>query len=190
MENSTSDSVLSINYLWIGNVLGIVIAIEGLTLYTAQFEFLCAQTPYTLKGLIIGLSFASALGLSPALADATLTTWAHTWSQPLSYPTCAFWFYLFTIVVTVVGVVMFCIVAKWYKRRKETNFYTSKNLWRTITINTFTESLQKFHAIADHGFMCDYNTKFLSFFLLLCFLVCNLRSHFFLLFSNCISNGK
>ena len=118
VENSTSDSVLSINYLWIGNVLGIVIAIEGLTLYTAQFEFLCAQTPYTLKGLIIGLSFASALGLSPALADATLTTWAHTWSQPLSYPTCAFWFYLFTIVVTVVGVVMFCIVAKWYKRRE------------------------------------------------------------------------
>ena len=118
MENSTSGSVLSSNYLWIGIPLGIVIGIEVVTLYATLFEFLCAQTPYTMKGLIIGLSFASALGLSPALANATLTTWVHTWSQPVTYPTCAFWFYLFIIVVTVVGLVMFGIVAKWYKKRE------------------------------------------------------------------------
>ena len=115
--NSTSSSVLSINYLWIGIPLGIVIEIEVVTLLAALFEFLCAQTPYNTKGLIIGLSFASALGLSYALANATVT-WAHAWSQPVTYPTCAFWFYLFIIVVTVVGLVMFCIVAKWYKKRE------------------------------------------------------------------------
>ena len=47
-----------------------------------------------MKGLIVGLSLASA-GLSPALSGATLTTWTHTWSPPVTYPTCAFWFYLF-----------------------------------------------------------------------------------------------
>ena len=118
MENSISASVLSINYLWIGIVLGIVIGIELATLYTALFEFLCAQTPYTMKGLIIGLSFASAQGLLSAFSGATLTTWAHAWSQPVSYPTCAFWFYLFIILVTVVGLGLFCIVAKWYKKRE------------------------------------------------------------------------
>ena len=70
-----------------------------------------------MKGLIVGLSLASA-GLSHALAGATLTTWTHAWSQPVTYPTCAFWFYLFIIVVTVVGLVMFGIVAKWYKKRE------------------------------------------------------------------------
>ena len=117
-ESSTSSSVVDIDYLWVGIVLGIVIGIEVVTLYATLFEFLCAQTPYNLKGLIIGLSFASALGLSNALANATLTMWAHAWSQPVTYPTCAFWFYLFIIVVTVVGLVMFGIVAKWYKKRE------------------------------------------------------------------------
>ena len=35
-----------------------------------------------------------------------------------TFPTCAFWFYLFIIVVTVVNLVMFGIVAKWYKKRE------------------------------------------------------------------------
>ena len=105
VENSTSGSVLGINYLWIGSVLDIFIGIEVITLCVTQFEFLCAQTPYTLKGLIIGLLFASSLGLPQVLAGATLTTWAHAWSPPITYPTCAFWFYLFIIVVTVVNLV-------------------------------------------------------------------------------------
>ena len=116
--NRTSSSVVDVNFLWVSIPLSVVIGIEALSLYAALFEFLCAQAPNTMKGPIIGLSFASSLGLSPALANATLTTWAHAWSQPVTYPTCAFWFYLFIIVVTVVGLVMFGIVAKWYKKRE------------------------------------------------------------------------
>ena len=70
------------------------------------------------RTVIIGLTFASSLGLPQVLANTTLTTWAHAWSQPVTYPTCAFWFYRFIIVVTVVGLVMFGIVAKWYKKRE------------------------------------------------------------------------
>ena len=117
VENRTSTSLQSIDYLWIGIALGVVIGIELVTLNATLFEFLCAQTPHTMKGLIVGLSLASA-GLSHALSGATLTTWTHAWSPPVTYPTCAFWFYLFIIVVTVVGLVMFGIVAKWYKRRE------------------------------------------------------------------------
>ena len=115
--NSTSTSVVDINYLWVGIPLYIVVGIELATLFAALFEFICSQTPYNMKGLIIGPPF-SALGLAYALTGATLTTWTHAWSQPVTYPTCAFWFYLFIIVVTVVGLVMFGIVAKWYKKRE------------------------------------------------------------------------
>ena len=117
VENGTSKVVVDINFLWIGIPLSVVIAIEVMTLYIALFEFLCAQAPYTMKGLIIGLSF-SAGALSTALTGATVTTWVHAWSQPVSYPTCAFWFYLFIILVTVVGLGLFCIVTKWYKKRE------------------------------------------------------------------------
>ena len=117
VENGTSKMVVDINFLWIGIPLSVVIAIEVMTLLVALFEFLSAQAPYTMKGLIIGLSF-SAVALSTVLTGATGTTWAHAWSQPVSYPTCAFWFYLFIIVVTVVGLGLFCIVTKWYKKRE------------------------------------------------------------------------
>ena len=119
VENRTASSVVDTNnVLWVGIVLGIVIGIELASLFAALFEFLCAQTPHTMKGLIIGLSFASAQGLLSALTGATLTTWTHAWSPPVTYPTCAFWFYLSIIVVTVVGLVMFGIVATWYKKRE------------------------------------------------------------------------
>ena len=118
VENRTSSSVVDVNFLWVGILLGIAIGIEVVTIYAALFEFLCAQTPHSMKGLIIGLSFASGVGLSQVLTGATLTIWTHAWSQPVTYPTCAFWFYLLIIVVTVVGLVMFGIVAKWYKKRE------------------------------------------------------------------------
>ena len=111
---------------WIGSVLGIFIGIEVITLCVTQFEFLCAQTLHTMIGLIVGLSLASAVGLRSALAGATLTVWTHAWSQPVTYPTCAFWFYLFIIVVTVVGLVIFRIVAKWYKKRERNELLHGK----------------------------------------------------------------
>ena len=126
--NRTASSVVDINFLWIGIPLSVVIGIEALSLHAALFEFLCAQAPNTMKGPIIGLSFASSLGLSPALANATLTTWVHAWSQPVTYSTCAFWFYLFIIVVTVVGLVMFGIVAKWYKKRERDELFDEQKL--------------------------------------------------------------
>ena len=117
VENNTPKMVVDINFLWIGIPLSVVIGIEAVSLYVALFEFLCAQAPYTMKGLIIGLSF-SAVALSTALTSATVTTWVHAWSQPVTYPTCAFWFYLFIIVVTVVGLGLFGTVTKWYKKRE------------------------------------------------------------------------
>ena len=126
--NRTASSVVDINFLWVGIPLSIVSGIELVFFYAALLEFLCAQAPHTMKGLIIGLSFASVLGLSPALTGVTLTAWTHAWSQPVTYPTCAFWFYLFIIVVTVVGLVMFGIVAKWYKKRERDELFDEQKL--------------------------------------------------------------
>ena len=113
----TSNSSVDINYFWVGVPLSIVIGIELPAIVVSLYEFICAQTPYNMKGLIIGLLY-SVNSLVQALTGATLLTWVHAWLQPPTYPTCAFWFYLFVILVTVVCLVIFCIVAKWYKKRE------------------------------------------------------------------------
>jgi len=86
--------------------------IELFPLYVSLFEFVCmhADTGH----LFSALAFAEALTCS-----ILITMWVHAWLQPRAptYPTCAFWFCLFVILVTVVSLVMFCIVAKWYKKR-------------------------------------------------------------------------
>ena len=118
--NNTSNLTVDFNYFWVSIPLSIIIGIELFALYVSLFEFVCAQTqepPYNMKGLIIGLSF-SAIGLAQALNSVTLIPWVYAWLQPPTYPTCAFWFYLLVILVTVVSLVMFCIVAKWYKKRE------------------------------------------------------------------------
>ena len=117
VADTTSNFTADINYFWVGIPLSIVIGAGLLILFVSLFEFICAQAPYDMKGLIVGLGFC-ALALSDALTGATLLTWVHAWLRPPTYPTCAFWFYLFVILVTVVGLVIFCIVAKWYKKRE------------------------------------------------------------------------
>ena len=117
VANTTSSSTVDINYFWVGIPLSIIIGIELLTLFVSLFEFICAQTPYDMKGLIVGLGFC-AVALSETLVGVSLIPWVLAWPQPQTYPTCAFWFYLFVILVTVVSLVIFCIVAKWYKKRE------------------------------------------------------------------------
>jgi len=119
VPNNTYNSAvdINVNYFWVGIPLSIIIGIELLIVFASLFEFICAQTPYDMKGLIIGLGYCGIV-LSEALTGVTLITWVHAWLQRPTYPTCAFWFYLFVILVTVVSLVMFCIVAKWYKKRE------------------------------------------------------------------------
>jgi len=115
--NNTSNLAVDFNYFWVSIPLSVIVGIELLILYVSLFEFVYAQAPYNMKGLIIGFSL-SAIALAQALMSVTLITWVHGWLWPPTYPTCAFWFYLFVILVTVVSLVMFCIVAKWYKKRE------------------------------------------------------------------------
>lgn len=109
-----------INYLWI-NIPSSVLEIALYLIYNASLlEFILAQTPYSMKGLLIGTSY-SVTTFFQLLAVVTVGIWVGIWqytTPPTQQPTCDLWFYLFAIVVTVVGLVLFCIVARWYKKRE------------------------------------------------------------------------
>ena len=87
------------------------------------FEFICAQSPYNMRGLLIGVffSFQSLFSLASLLLQFVFSS-----KKIYGYPflgrtgqTCAFWYFLIAIGVSVLGLAFYAVVACKYKRRKE-----------------------------------------------------------------------
>ena len=92
-------------------------ALSHMLIYTAVFEFICSQSPHSMKGLLIGLLYAIK-GLYQLLA--TLLVVPITGLEPhVTFPiSCGFYYYLFNILVGVVAVAAYVWVAKGYKYRQ------------------------------------------------------------------------
>ncbi len=90
----------------------------GILAVTAILEFVCAQAPYTLKGLLVGVLYAVVLS-NIALSVGIYLVWRTAYQEwgPDS-PSCGVWFYLFTTILATLGCVLWCAVAKWYKNRE------------------------------------------------------------------------
>ena len=88
----------------------------------STFEFISAQSPYTMKGVLVGLLFAvrgffqliEALLLFP-FSEKTL--W-NRFSKETPEISCEFRYYLVTSIIALVGLVLFMIAARKYKYRK------------------------------------------------------------------------
>ena len=83
-------------------------------IYPALYVFICAQSPHSMKGLLIGLSFAI-IGLFQLLASLLLLPFMFS---RLSLPSCGMEYYMVTIVVGVVGLSVYVYVARKYKLRE------------------------------------------------------------------------
>ena len=89
---------------------------------TTAFEFISAQSPLSMKGLLVGVYFAikgvfqvlSAVAVVPFALD---RIWIDMVKQP-PLTNCAFGYYLFTIATATVGLVLFSLVARKYRYRQ------------------------------------------------------------------------
>ena len=115
MNNGTA--VLEINYLWVDVWSDIMFGLQLAIFSTAAFEFVCAQSPYSMKGLLSGLGWIIFI-LSNAVALLLILAWSKGWKEPYSTPSCGTLYYLFSTVVSIVGLVAYIVVARWYKRRE------------------------------------------------------------------------
>ena len=89
-------------------------ALSGMLIYTGVFEFICSQSPHSMKGLIIGVFYAIR-GLYQVLAALlVLPYYLRGTIKPLS---CEFYFYLMNIVIGLVAVLVYVWVAKRYRYR-------------------------------------------------------------------------
>ena len=99
------------------------LGVGPLILMTATLEFISAQSPQSMKGLLIGLFFAIR-GLFQFLNSIITVPFSlkHPWAsgEMLEHPpvtNCGFVYLLFTCVAGLIGLILFLIVAKKYKYR-------------------------------------------------------------------------
>ena len=104
----------------------------GPLLVTTTIEFIAAQCPHSMKGLLVGVFFAlqgffKLLGYIITIPFSTKDSWIN---KPVpSSISCGFIYFLTTCVVGLIGFILFLVVAKVYKyrRRDDNNFNQSKS---------------------------------------------------------------
>ena len=107
-----------VSYLWLYipstlNALAMMLVLIG------TFEFICAQSPYAMKGLMFGVFYCSnglflLLGLLIRWVFQAVYMNQHT----ARFPPCSFWYYILNIAIAVGGLALFVGVARCYHHRK------------------------------------------------------------------------
>ena len=113
-----------LNFL-IGIPFTFALGFTSVVLNKSSLEFLCAQAPYNMTGLLIGFFFAL------QTVFITLgTVWYETWKKfaILHTSTCGILFYLCTLVLAVVSSALLGLVIRWYKARERDEITRSQDL--------------------------------------------------------------
>ena len=91
----------------------------SLVFYVAVFEFICAQSPYSMKGILVGIFFAI-IGVFQLLGALVIMLPFLGWRLSTSFPSCGFVFYLMNLVVALIGLVTFtCMAGKYQYRQRD-----------------------------------------------------------------------
>ena len=92
----------------------IVAGFSHLLIYTGVFEFICSQSPHSMKGLLIGVFYAIR-GLYQVLGALLMLPYNYLGAH--MNPSCGFYFYLMNLVIGLVAVLVYVWVAKRYRYR-------------------------------------------------------------------------
>ena len=131
-----------LNLHWAAYVPSNLLIGIGPTLLTVTiFEFISAQSPHAMKGLLLGTYFAIS-GMYQFIASVVLVPFAsHNFWTTKHHPSragCLFGYFLFLCLVAIIGMILFLVAARCYKyREREDRPY-------------------------DHRFVIDFYARYLS----------------------------
>ena len=119
---SNSTAFQDTTYLIVQHTL---LALSNMLIYIGVFEFICSQSPTSMKGLLIGLVYAikglfqliAALLTIPFIIAPKWTNWISFQYYEATNPSCGFYFYLMGLVVGVPSLLVYVWVARKYKNR-------------------------------------------------------------------------
>ena len=101
-------------------------------------QFVCAQVPYSMKGMVAGMAYGLA-ALFVALSQAISLPFK---SKSIAWSTgalsCSFWYLLTILVYMFIVLFGFAVVAKWYKRRKREDVLPSEHIFAEEYYSKYT----------------------------------------------------
>ena len=104
-------------------------SLSAITSAIGAFEFICSQTPYSMRGLLLGALYGIAV-LYSLMGFGIL--------QPFTKPSrawgvgiisCEFWYMLLMLLILILDTVMLRLVLKWYKNRKREDILPNEHIF-------------------------------------------------------------
>ena len=92
-------------------------ALSSMLVYIALYEFICSQSPHSMKGLLIGLSFAIR-GVSETIAITLVLPFYFNSGLKTTFPSCWMVYHLVNISLGVLAFLVFTCAARKYKYRE------------------------------------------------------------------------
>ena len=118
-----SDTLLASNiaayvsqyYDYIEAFLITITTLSEYVLHVAQFEFICSQSPHTMKGLLIGLSLAIK-GLCSFLRSSFPVVFYFSW-RTVTFPSCCMAYFLINAILGSMVLILYVYVTRGYQYR-------------------------------------------------------------------------
>ena len=126
---NTTDSPIANDYR-LYSIPEFLSAISYIMILVGAIEFLCAQIPYSMKGLMIGIFYGS-LALSFALNKAILYIFvlkSSVWERGAVF-SCGFWYLQTKLIFLFIMVLSFLLVAVCYKKRKRDDVLPNEQIF-------------------------------------------------------------
>ena len=98
-------------------IQNLLVAVAYILIYGGAFEFICAQSPHSMNGVLIGIFFA--LKGAFQLLGSTILILFSFWQDS---PRAGLVYFLVNIVISVVGIVAFTVTARRYQYRQRDEF--------------------------------------------------------------------
>ena len=103
--------------MWCVILIYVSNAISDMLFYIAAYEFICAQSPHAMKGLLIG-TFFTVKGVFQLIGVLIILVLFATWKLEVSFPSCGFVYYLINILIIFVGLFAYSCVSRRYQYRQ------------------------------------------------------------------------
>ncbi|XP_019857536.1 PREDICTED: solute carrier family 15 member 4-like [Amphimedon queenslandica] len=106
---------IQISY-WIVLIPSVLAGTSRLLSYTCIIEFMCSQSPFGMHGMITGL-FWFLHGMFVDIGSGILLIVYYYPIHSVSFISCTSWFCMIFGIITVIGLVVYVLIARWYVNR-------------------------------------------------------------------------